>query len=229
MNTLVIEHAKGRAEGLDLVAQSNGFDCYVWKAYEEANFLLNPDDFDSLIVAGGPMGSYEMDKYPFFRMEKKLIEYYISEDIPVLGICLGAQIIASLLGGKVEKTFLRKGFKYVSQQVKVVSPDPLLNNIEGSFVTFQFHRDEITIPPKELEILLSSDDCSIEGYRVSGKNIWGVQFHPEIGLEKAKEILSLTASDNEDTNSLLELAKNPSIKENTKLLQNFFKEVKSVI
>ena len=74
----------------------------------EDNKLPGLDEFDWLIVLGGPMGVYEEDKYPWLGEEKKFIKDAISADKIILGICLGAQIIADVLGGKVYRNKVKE-------------------------------------------------------------------------------------------------------------------------
>lgn len=223
MKVLIIEHAEGRADGIGKKAVTHNVEWCVWKAYNDSSPNIDLKEFGGLIIGGGPMGAYDLDNFPFFKSERVLVESAIKANIPILGICLGAQILASIMGGKVEKTFLRKGYLYV-EKTKNGPNNPLLDNIAQRFPTFQYHKDEITILPDKAVLLCTSDNCFVEGFSISDKPIWGVQFHPEIGYRKASKILNANNSDNIE--QLLLASKDPLIKMNSLLLGNFFSIMK---
>lgn len=226
MKVLIIEHAKGRAEGLSEEAERYGIEYQIWKPYLDESLHIPISEYGGLIVGGGPMGVYQLDDYPFFKQELPLIEDAFINNIPTFGICLGAQIFAKILGCNVEKTFWRRGYLSV-EQTDASDNDPLYENVKSSFPTFQYHQDEIMELPQNAVLTLTSDNCKIEGFRLTDKPVWAIQSHPEIGKEKAQTILWSAYNLNpEEVSRMLEKSSDRDIEMNTRLFKNFFTYVK---
>ncbi|KKQ74426.1 MAG: Glutamine amidotransferase class-I [Candidatus Woesebacteria bacterium GW2011_GWB1_38_5b] len=220
---LIIEHAKGRANGLVKEANKYRIPYQIWKPYEDEELLEEITEFSGLIVGGGPMGVYETEKYTFFKVEMGLIENAFQHATPTFGVCLGAQLIAQMLGSKIEKTFWRWGFMFVKPTEESVK-DPMYTGIKYPFPTFQFHQDEVLDLPPDSILTLTSDNCTIEGFRLLKYPVWGIQAHPEIGLEKALAILSsVSGLTSEDLISMLSRGQVPNVEMNSRLFENFFK------
>lgn len=223
MKVLIIEHAPLRAEGLIQEASKYGVSYRLWAPYKDAALEDDITAFDGLIIGGGPMGVYELNNFPFFASELKYVENALRIKIPVLGICLGSQMLAYINGGIVSKTFWRRGYYYVSCTV-CGNKDVLFHDIKTSFPTFQYHKDEIITLPSNACITLTSDNCAIEGFRLLDMPVWGIQSHPEMNLKKAKLILG---SDSTITpNALVPMLKNgENVRErtNTIIFRNFFR------
>ncbi|RJR29198.1 type 1 glutamine amidotransferase [Candidatus Microgenomates bacterium] len=226
MKVLIVEHAEGRAEGLSDEAEKYSMEYQIWKPYTGEKLDVPIREFSGLIIGGGPMGAYQLDEYPFFKPELKVIEEAFSLGISTLGVCLGAQIFAQMLGCKVEKNFWRRGYLDV-QRTDGSNNDPLCVGIKKSFPTFQYHKDEIMELPPNSILILTSGNCTVEGFRLTDKPVWAVQSHPEIGRKKAQTILG-SAYDlkPEEVNQMLEKSSDPDIEMNSKLFENFFTIVK---
>lgn len=106
-------------------------------------------------------------------------------NLPVLGICLGHQLIAEALGGKVVNTNIHEiGWKKISLTARENS---LFDTLSDEFHCFEYHKDQAIVLPRNAKILAYSANCQIEAFQYSEK-IFGVQFHPEISQEKAVRI-----------------------------------------
>ncbi len=132
----------------------------------------------ALIVLGGPMSVDEEASFPFLRWEKRIIRAAIDESVPVLGICLGAQLIASALGTAVFHGPVKEiGWSPIS-----ITPhgqvDSLLGYLPESATVFQWHSDGFELPAGAIR-LASSAHYSTQAFRV-GKTIYGLQFHLEV-------------------------------------------------
>ena len=113
---------------------------------------------------------------------------HIVDKFPVLGICYGAQYLVSVYGGRVEACNLRE---YGRAKLTNVSPkDPLLKGISVNSQVWMSHGDTITSLPDNFEAIAGTSDINTAAYRVKNKQIWGVQFHPEVfHTEQGAEIL----------------------------------------
>lgn len=139
--------------------------------------------YDAILILGGPMNVYEENKYPFLKDEDKLIKEAIKKNIPTLGICLGAQLIAKAAGAKVTKNIVRQLHQkeigwYKIHLTDAGKNDPVFKGIGESFDVFQWHGDTFGIPEKAA-LLATAELCTNQALKV-GKNIYGLQFHMEV-------------------------------------------------
>jgi GMP synthase (glutamine-hydrolysing) len=129
-----------------------------------------------LIVMGGPMGVYEVDRYPFLRDEMRLIEQTLSANLPVLGICLGSQLLAHVLGADVKKSGGKEIGWFDVSLMDAASIDPLWRGIEPRFPGFHWHGDVFTLPAGATS-LAASAKSSIQAFRHG--TAYGFLFHLE--------------------------------------------------
>jgi GMP synthase (glutamine-hydrolysing) len=131
-----------------------------------------------LVIMGGPMGVYEQDRYPFLRQEIRLIEQVLQKDKPVLGVCLGSQLLASALGAKVTKGKAREIGWHPVTLTPVGTSDPLWIGLEPSFTAYHWHGD-VFDPPPDAVSLASSDLTRCQAFRY-GRHAYGFLFHLEV-------------------------------------------------
>lgn len=135
-------------------------------------------EYSCMIIMGGPMGAYEENIYPFIVPELKLIEKALSSDMPVLGICLGAQLMARAAGSVVYQGETKEigwyGLSLTSDGLK----DPLFAGLPEDFTVFQWHGDTFDVP-KGATLLASSLRYPNQMLRI-GKNSYALQFHLEV-------------------------------------------------
>ncbi len=130
-------------------------------------------NIDGLIVMGGPMGIYDNEQYPWLAAEKAFIKEIIDQDKPVLGICLGAQLIADVLGSNVWKNEQKEiGFFPISG--KKVSN---VWNFPEEFLAFHWHGDTFGIPDGAVH--LASSEATENQAFVYNDNVLALQFHLE--------------------------------------------------
>lgn len=134
--------------------------------------------FQSVISLGGPMNVYEEEKYPFLRDEDLLLKRVIEEEVPFLGICLGAQLIAKATGARVTKNPEKEigWYKIVLNDYGL--HDDLFRDFSEVFKVFQWHGDTFGIPEGGRRLAFS-ELCQNQVLKY-GKNIYGIQFHVEI-------------------------------------------------
>lgn len=136
----------------------------------------SPDEFDFLVIMGGSMGVYEEDKYDWLVLEKAFIKQAIAASKVVLGICLGAQLLAEALGAKVYAGgFNEIGF-YPVHKTKEGRDDNLIAHIPDSWTVLHWHGDTFNLPAGAVH-LFDSKAYKHQGFRV--EKCVGLQFHPE--------------------------------------------------
>jgi GMP synthase-like glutamine amidotransferase len=132
---------------------------------------------DGLVVLGGPMGVYEEEQHPWMTAELESIRRCLRDSIPVLGICLGSQMLAHAAGGQV----FRGALPEVGWYPVTLSPegrlDPLLLGLPGSFEAFHWHGDTFTLPPGAVR-LAGSAYYPNQIFKAGG-NAYGFQCHLE--------------------------------------------------
>lgn len=135
-----------------------------------------------LIVMGGPMGVYESERYPFLADEMRLIESAIRENKPVLGVCLGSQLVAATLGAKVAPGPRKEIGWYPVRLAPDAASDRLLTGIPKEFVALHWHGDVFDLP-RGAVTLASSDMTPLQAFR-HGDNVYGFLFHIESTVQQ---------------------------------------------
>ncbi len=133
---------------------------------------------DAIITLGGPMNVYEEEKYPFLKDEDEFLKKAIKEEIPILGICLGAQLLAKACGAKVKKAASKEVGWYKVNLTDEGKKDPLFKNLPPELTVFQWHEDTFEIPKGGL-LLVEGASCPNQAFRF-GKAAYGLQFHVEV-------------------------------------------------
>ena len=136
------------------------------------------DGYDGLIILGGPMSVYDVGGHPHLDTEVRMINDAMARGIPVLGICLGAQLIARALGARVEPNSEKEIGWYDVRFTDHGRRDPLFSHCEERERIFQWHGDAFELPRGAVH-LASSADCDNQAFRY-GSNVYGFQFHLEV-------------------------------------------------
>ena len=146
-----------------------------------------------LIVMGGPVGVYEQDRYPFFRDEICLIEQALTEKKAILGVCLGSQLLAAVLGARVAKGKQKEIGWYPVTLSRAAMADPLWKGIESPFTAYHWHGDVFELP-RGAEALASSALTPYQAFRY-GKNAYGFLFHMEVTEKIIQEMVQTFADE----------------------------------
>lgn len=148
------------------------------------NFARHPDaepsldGYDGMVILGGPMSVNDAHRLPHLNTEMRLIEQALQRDLPVLGICLGAQLIAKTLGARVYANGEKEIGWYDVSPTDHGEADPLLAEFGESEKIFQWHGETFDIPRSGLHLAFSSL-CAHQAFRY-GANVYGFQFHLEV-------------------------------------------------
>jgi GMP synthase (glutamine-hydrolysing) len=155
--------------------------------------LPGSDQFDWLIVLGGPMGVYDETQYPWLVDEKRQIEAAIHAGKTVLGICLGAQLIAAVLGKKVRRNPYREIGWFPLNLTPAARRDPVFGFLPEVCPAFHWHGDTFEIPVGAIH-LASSEACPNQAYLYE-KRVLGLQFHLETTLAAAQALVARCADE----------------------------------
>ena len=142
--------------------------------------LPSIDGYHGLVLLGGPMSVHDGERHPHLDVEVELVQRALDRGIPVLGICLGAQLIARALGARVEPNHEKEIGWYDVTVTAEAREDPLLSHFEIPERIFQWHGDTFEIPRGAVHLATSSV-CSNQAFRY-GDNVYGLQFHLEVDL-----------------------------------------------
>ena len=131
-----------------------------------------------LILMGGPQGVYEAEQHPFLKDEMRLIESALKDDRPVLGVCLGSQLLAAALGAKVYQGARREIGWHPVQLTPDAKDDRLLKGVPEQFTAFHWHGDIFDLPHDSVT-LASSEISPIQAFRYRDK-AYGFLCHLEV-------------------------------------------------
>lgn len=175
---LVFQHAASEPLGvLDPMLRRWGFRIRYVNFARDAAAQLDLGRYDGLVVLGGPMNVDQAAAYPHLATEIAAIREALRLGVPVLGICLGAQLLAAALGASVRPNRVREIGWYRLQPAAQAVDDRLFRHFDGSQQVFQWHAYTFDLPPGAVH-LASTASCEHQAFRF-GERAYGLQFHLE--------------------------------------------------
>src|SRR4030042_6445640 len=170
--------------------------------------LIPPlESFDTIVILGGPMGIYDMDKYPQLMMQSRIIREAINRDMRVLGICLGSQLISHCLGADVYPGYEKEiGWHHIEVTgeglkdplIRKLAIHPRVGDFWRRFKVFQWHGDTFDLAP--LTVLLASSNLYKNQAFRYGDKVYGFQFH----IEVTKDMLIEWVKDLPDSEQIMQ-------------------------
>lgn len=176
---LVFQHVAYEILGtLDPLLRSSGFRIRYVNFGRHPDITPTLDGYHGLVVLGGSMNIDQLDQYKHLATEISLIQEAIQRDLPVLGICLGAQLVAKALGADVRNNPEKEIGWYDVHITGEGKSDPLLGHFQDREKIFQWHGYTFDIPEGAVR-LATSDTCINQAFRY-GQKVYGFQFHLEV-------------------------------------------------
>lgn len=175
---LVFQHVPYEPLGtLDALLRESGFRIRYVNFGRQPDARPALDRYEALIVLGGPMNADQIDAYPNLRTEVQILEEAVLRDMSILGICLGAQLLAKALGGSVARNAAPEIGWYDVEVTDAGMHDPVLGTFGRRREVFQWHEDGIVLPSSAV-CLASSPLSPVQAFRY-GEHAYGLQFHLE--------------------------------------------------
>jgi GMP synthase-like glutamine amidotransferase len=190
MRLLVLQHVACEGPGsIALWADRHQHQLSILRV-DQATALPALANVDWLVILGGPMGVWQEEHYPWLRDEKRFIRDFIATGKPVLGICLGAQLIAAALGASVQPHRQAEIGWFPVELTPAGASHPLLAGIQTPFTPLHWHGDTYALPQGAVQ-LAKSAACEQQAYAI-GTQVLALQFHLEMRLEEVERLLAFT-------------------------------------
>jgi GMP synthase (glutamine-hydrolysing) len=177
-------------ENLGAIADALEEAALAWQYVRIFDGMPVPKDMagaGGLIVMGGPESVYQLDRYPYLRDEMRLIENALELNKPILGVCLGSQLLAATLGATVKRGEHREIGWYLVRLADGAQDDRLMRGLPAEFVAAHWHSDVFDLPDGAVP-LASSDKTPIQAFRF-GDKAYGLLFHAEITHERLEKLV----------------------------------------
>ena len=185
---LVIQHEP--LEGPGTIAEeirASGHTLRILRLDQKEKVPADPTPFVGLVVMGGAMGVYDQDKFPHVKEEIALLGKAVQADKPVLGICLGAQLLAAAVGAEVKAGEKEIGW-FPVHKMPDACKDPVLRRLPENFQALMWHGDHFPLPKGAIH-LLATQKCACAGFRF-GKKAYGLVPHLEMTAAMIDEMVS---------------------------------------
>ncbi len=182
-------------EGLGIIENymnENDINISYTRIYEKDEFL-EPEDVDLMILMGGPMSVYEEDIYPWLKIEKLFIRKVIDAGKKVLGICLGSQLIAEVLGAKVYPNKIKEIGWFPVYKTAEAKTQTIVGKFEDDTMVFHWHGDTFDLPKGAVH-LFRSEHCMHQAF-IYDNRVVGLQFHLETTPETLQGMLDAGKSE----------------------------------
>ena len=187
---LVFQHVPYEPLGtLDPLLKEAGFRIRYVNFGRDPHQRPSLERYEALIVLGGPMNAHQIDTYPNLATEVDVIREAVDSGMSVLGICLGAQLLAKALGGRVSRNEEREIGWYDVQLTEAGCADPVISSFAPTQQVFQWHEDGISLPDGVLH-LATSPASRVQAFRY-GEHAYGFQFHLEVDASLVERWLTV--------------------------------------
>lgn len=183
MRALAIVHQRDAGPGVfaeEILAR--GVDLDTWRRAETGDPPADLAAYGAVLAFGGAMHVDQERSHPWIADEKRLLAELLERDTPLLGVCLGAQLLSAAAGGGPRRSAEPEIGWFEVAVTGEGAADPVIGPLAPRFEAFEWHSYEAAPPPPAV-VLAESETC-VQAYRL-GSAAWGIQFHAEVGAEDA--------------------------------------------
>lgn len=185
---LVLQHHPAESIGsIAIPLAAANIPVHALEVFRQPSLPPDLQDYSGLILMGGPMSVDEQDRFPWIQPEIAFLQSAISVGKPVLGICLGSQLIAAALGARVYPGKKKEIGWFKVRLYEGGLSDPLLAGVPASFTAFHWHGDVFEVPQNAIP-LLGSDITPCQGFRF-GPRTWALLCHLEVTSESVQAMI----------------------------------------
>ncbi|MFL5893413.1 MAG: type 1 glutamine amidotransferase [Solirubrobacterales bacterium] len=192
MRALAIVHQPDAGPGVFADAmRSRGVELDRWLIAEEPA-PADPFSYDAVLTFGGAMHADQEAEHPWLADEKALLAELTRQGIPLLGMCLGSQLVAEAAGGSAHRASEPEIGWHEVELTPEAADDPIMHGLAQRFDAFQWHSYEATLPPGATA--LAASPVCLQAFRLEGP-AWGIQFHAEVSTADAEHWIDDYRSD----------------------------------
>nr|WP_209310606.1 type 1 glutamine amidotransferase [Streptomyces spiramenti] len=188
MPVLVVQHGpQGGPRRVGTWLTEAGLELRVAHGYSGDAVPERPGDHAAVVVLGGGYLPDDDRRAPWLAPTRRLVRAALDTGVPVLGICLGGQLLAHVAGGTVEGAAGEPEFGSTPLTLRPeADDDPLFRGLPDEVTAIERHVDRISVLPPGAHWLVESRACPHQAFRV-GDSAWGTQFHPEVAADRLAE------------------------------------------
>ncbi len=193
MRVLAIVHPEDAGPGgfAEAIAAA-GAELDRWLVTEAAEAPAEPLGYDAVLTLGGAVHADQADRHAWLGQEVELLRALLARGTPLLGLCLGGQLIAGAAGDPARRAARPEIGWHPVELTEAGVADPLLGPLAPRFEAFQWHSYEFPLPPGA--VALARSEVCLQGARV-GPAAWALQFHPEVSAADARRWIDDYRSD----------------------------------
>jgi GMP synthase (glutamine-hydrolysing) len=137
-----------------------------------------PERFDAIMIFGGSMHVDQNDGHPWLAPEKEFLREALDDGAPILGVCLGSQLLAEVAGARPQRMSEPEIGWYEVEITEAGAADPVVGPLAPRVELFEWHHYAAPLPPGGVE--LARTPLCVQAFRIEGKPAWGLQFHAEV-------------------------------------------------
>jgi GMP synthase (glutamine-hydrolysing) len=193
MRALAIVHQPDAGPGVFAEAALEcGWSFQTWSIAEGGASPGDPSSFDAVLTFGGAAHADQEERHRWLAGEKQLLARLLEDNVPLLGVCLGAQLLAEAAGAPALRASEPEIGWYPVRVTDAGALDPLLRPLAPEFTAFQWHSYECSLPPGA--VALAESPLCLQAFRIR-EHAWGIQFHAEVSVEDARRWIADYRSD----------------------------------
>ena len=193
MRVLAIVHQPDAGPGVFAEEmRANGVEVRTWLPAEDERVPADLHEHDAVMTFGGAMHVDQEDRHPWLAAEKGALRELVEAELPLLGVCLGSQLVAEAAGAMPRRARVPEIGWHDVELTADAATDPLLGALPERFEAFHWHSYEAPPPPGA--VMLARSPVCPQAYRV-GDHAWGIQFHAEVTASDADSWLRDYRSD----------------------------------